>query len=127
MRNGKTTTFRNSLFILTFFLDFLQTLRKMSLMFQMNDLLVCSIPRYLEESLSTIEELHLVPGENFRKLFTKVTSENRGIDFQEITLHLSPQTRNKQQSTSQNLGDFYDHFVDIVNDTVDYIKDPLRK
>lgn len=61
----------------TFFLDFLQTLRKMSLMFQMDDLLACSIPRFLEESLSTIEKLHLVPGENFRKLCTNVTSENR--------------------------------------------------
>lgn len=66
----------------------------MFLIFQMDNLFVYPIPRYLEDLLSAIDELRVVPGENFRKRCTEITPENCGIIFQEITLYLSPQTQN---------------------------------
>ena len=49
-----------------------------------------SVLRYLQECLSTIEELHMVQSENFQKLCTYITYENSGIVFPEIMLHLPP-------------------------------------
>ena len=108
------------------FLDLLQTPRKMFLIFQMDTLFVCPIPRYLEDLLSAIDELRVVPGENFQKLCTEVTSENSGIIFQEITLYVSPQTQNQAANASQSLDDFYDHFADTLSHRIDYIKDLFR-
>lgn len=54
----------------------------------MDNLFMCPTPRYLEECLTTLEELHMVQSENFQKLCTYVTYENSGVVFLEITLNL---------------------------------------
>ena len=41
---------------------------KMSLVFQTDNLCVCSVPHYIEENIASLEELQVVPEENFRKL-----------------------------------------------------------
>ena len=73
--------------------------------------------------LATIEELQMVLVKIFRKLCTEVTYENSGVVFKEITLNLPLQPKKQGTGTSQSLGDSYDHFADIVSDTVDYIND----
>ena len=40
---------------LHFFVDLLLTLRKMSLVFQTDNLCVCSVPRYIEENIASLE------------------------------------------------------------------------
>ena len=84
VENGKTTNgtkveglshkiqTRKFVAYLHFFMDLLPALGKLSLVFQMDNLFLCSIPVYLRECLSYIEELNMVPEENFQKLCTKV-------------------------------------------------------
>ena len=82
----------------------------------MYNLFVCSIPCYLGECLSSIEEWHMVPGENFGKLCTNITYEKSGVVFQEIMLNLFLQMQNQATSALQSSDDFYDLFADIVSD-----------
>ena len=65
------------------------------------------------------------------KLCTKVKYEKVGIVLQQQQkkkpFNLDPRTHNQPPSASQNLDDFYDHFVDTVSDTVDYYSTLNRK
>ena len=73
----------------------------------------------LEECLSIIAELHMMPGENFWKLSTDVTYKNRGIFFQEIMVNFPLGMQNHETGPSRSLDDFNNHFADIVSDAVD--------
>ena len=64
---------------LHFFVDLLPTLRKMSLVFQIDNLRVCSVPRYIEENIASLEESQVVPGESFRKLCNQVITNEDGV------------------------------------------------
>lgn len=68
-----------------------------------------SISRYSGECLSTLENLHMLLGENFQKLCTKVAYKNSGIVHHKVQII------------------FFDHFPGIVSDTVNCIKDPFKK
>lgn len=98
----------------SFFLDLHPDLQKLSLIFHMENLFMCPTPRYLEECLTTIKELHMAQSENFQKLCTYVTYENSGVFFLEITLNLLPWARNHVISASQSLPYFFGTFADIV-------------
>ena len=89
--NGKTTIttkaegllrkIQTQKFLCLSLLDLLSALRKLPLIFQMDSLFVCSFPCYLGECLSTMEELHMVLSENFRKHFTEAVYQKSGIGF----------------------------------------------
>ena len=65
------------------------------------------ISSYSGECLSTLENLHMLLGENFQKLCTKVAYENSGIVHHKVQ--------------------FFDHFAGIVSDTVNCTKDRFKK
>ena len=75
--------------------------RKTSLVFQTDNLCVCSVPRYTEENIASLEELQVLPGESFRKLCNQViTNEDGAITYKEVALTLIPRTRNQVRNAT---------------------------
>ena len=108
---------------LHFFEDLLPTLRKMSLVFQTDNLCVCSVPRYLEQNIAFLEKLQVVPGESFRKLGNQVNTDEYGVvTYKEVALTFIPHTRNQARNPTESFEDFYDNFSHLMGDMINYIK-----
>ena len=108
---------------LHFFEDLLPTLRKMSLVFQTDNLCVCSVPRYLEQNIAFLEKLQVVPGESFRKLGNQVNTDEYGVvTYKEVALTFIPHTRNQARNPTESFEDFYDNFNHLMGDMTNYIK-----
>ena len=63
---------------LHFFVYLPLTFRKMSLIFQTDNLFVYSIPCSIEENIASPEELQVLPGESFCKLCNQVITDEYG-------------------------------------------------
>ena len=98
---------------LHFFLNLVLVPEELSLIFLMDNIFVCSIPRYTGECLSAIKELHMVSLKTFENFARKLHMKKSGTNYQEIALNLPLQMRNQATSASQSLDDFFYHFEDI--------------
>ena len=94
----------------------------MSLVFQTDNLCVCSVTRYTEENIASLEELQVVPGESLRKLCNQViTHEYGAVTYKEVALTLISHTRN-QENVTECFEDFYNNFAHLMGDIINYIK-----
>ena len=69
------------LFYLHFFQDFVVSLKELSLIFQKNELLVCEIPRLLDEKISNLEMLSVVSDGIQRLIKNLSTNPNKEIVY----------------------------------------------
>ena len=97
---------------LHFFVDLLPTLRKISLVLQTDNLCVCSVQRYIEDFIASLDESQVVPGESLRKLCNEViTNEDGAVPYKEVASTLIPRTRNQARNATECFEDFYDNHL----------------
>ena len=98
------------------------TLPKISLVFQNDNLCVCSVELYIEENNASLEELLVVPGESFHKLCNQVITDKDGaVTYKEVALTLIPHVRNKQEML-ECFENFNGNFNRLMGGMKNYIK-----
>ena len=78
----------NELSLLTFFQDFVELLKELSLTFQRNELLACEIPRLIDEKIMNLEMLSVVSGVNRLKEKLSGNTSNEIIYDSDIILDI---------------------------------------
>ena len=125
---------------LYFSLDFLKVLKSLTLIFQSETTLVCSISFLIEKNVIVLKNLKTFPGENYRRFTKELTTNENGKMFKGVDLSEPSYARKTRQkiieestgaSTENNQpdqGDPYKKlFSAIIDDAVNYIEKSLEK
>ena len=115
----------NFLFYLHFFQDIVEKLRPLSLQFQRNDLLVCHVPRKIEETKAVVDVLQDVPGDAYNRLLKGISNDvNEGyMVYKEVTLKM-PRGRRAPDVENTSVG-FQMHFADVFEKIILAVQDYL--
>ena len=125
------------LFYLYFFEDIVEQLKPMSVIFQSDSLLVCQVPRKLDECCSLIDVLAVAHGDAMNRLMSNLTvNDNKEIVFKEVEL-IKPSGRAVENITHMPEA-YNEHFTrkfdEIINEIQHYLhlrfqdfeEEPLR-
>ena len=123
---------------LHFLIDFVKVLRVLSLMFQNEKMLVCSVSSKVKKRLAQITNLKDVPGERYEKFVLDCElSEEHGEFFKGVILSDRPAARTRRQTrieeylaenetgaeeTGSRNNTYGDTFHGFINNTESYIK-----
>ena len=134
---GYLKTVKNIKFLeyLYFSLDFGKVLKSLSLIFQSETTLVCSISFLIEKSVIVLKNLKTFPGENYRRFTKELTTNENGQMFKGVNLTEPSYARKTRQtiieestgaSTENNQLDQGDPYINlfsaIIDDAVNFIE-----
>ena len=111
------------LFYLHFLQDYVENIKELSLIFQRNDLLVCEIPRLIEEKIASLDMLS-ISSDSVKRLMENLTvDEEYEIIYKEVTLSKSQGRRaiNIDHNPQAYLKEFNKNFETIIEGTKEHL------